>query len=100
MRVVYKERREALVDALVSECGDLLDPHPSDSGMQLWAALRGTRSDVAVRDAAAQHGIEVAALSSYFVGRTRARGLVFGFGGVRPSGLRSGAQRLARAITE
>jgi GntR family transcriptional regulator/MocR family aminotransferase len=98
MRAVYRERGEALVEALGSECGGILAPRPSDSGMQLWAELRGAGSDVAARDAAAQGGIEVGALSSYFIGRPRARGLVFGFGGVRPAALRAAVHRLARAI--
>ncbi|HEU0036245.1 MAG TPA: PLP-dependent aminotransferase family protein [Kofleriaceae bacterium] len=100
MRRVYEERSQALVDAVASECGGMLEPRPSDSGMQLWAALRVACSDVAVRDAAAQRGIEVAALSSYFVGRARMRGLVFGFGALRPTALRAGVQRLARAIED
>jgi GntR family transcriptional regulator/MocR family aminotransferase len=99
MRVVYRERSEALLDALAAECGGAHDPSPSETGMQLWARLRAG-SDVAVRDAAAARGIEIGALSDYFVGRPRASGLVFGFGGVRPAALRTGAQRLAQAIAD
>jgi GntR family transcriptional regulator/MocR family aminotransferase len=100
MRVAYRERSEALVDALHAECGGALEPHPSETGMQLWAALHAPCSDRAVRDAAAARGVELAALSDYFVGRRRTSGLVFGFGGVRPAALRTGAQRLAQAIED
>ncbi|NVB77858.1 MAG: PLP-dependent aminotransferase family protein [Kofleriaceae bacterium] len=98
MRVAYRERGEALLDALTAECSGVLDPRPSATGMQLWAALSSPSSDRAVRDAAAQHGIELAAVSDYYVGRARGNGLVFGFGGVRPAALRAGVKQLAAVL--
>ena len=97
MRVAYRERSEVLLEALAAECGGVLDPHPSATGMQLWAEVR-SYADRAVQDAAARHGVELAALSEYFVGRPRRTGLVFGFGGVRPAAIRAGVKQLARAI--
>jgi GntR family transcriptional regulator/MocR family aminotransferase len=52
-----------------------------------------------VRDAAAKHGIELAALSDYYAGRSRHNGLVFGFGGVRPAAIRAGAKQLATVLS-
>ena len=98
MRVAYRERGEALLDALVAECSGVLDPRPSATGMQLWAALRAPYSDRAVRDAGAEQGLELAALSDYYAGRSRANGLVFGFGGVRPAALRAGVKQLAKLL--
>jgi DNA-binding transcriptional MocR family regulator len=66
--------------------------------MQLWAELPRRLSDCAVRDRAAQHGIEVAAVSAYYAKRARANGLVFGFGGVRPAALRAGVKQLAALL--
>jgi GntR family transcriptional regulator/MocR family aminotransferase len=98
MRTVYRERGEALVKELRAVCGGALDPRPCDTGMQLSAVLRGPVRDVRVRDEAALLGIEVAPLSDYFLGRPRAAGLVFGFGGVRPAAIRAGVHTLARAL--
>jgi GntR family transcriptional regulator/MocR family aminotransferase len=98
MRTAYRERGEALVEALRAACGGALDPRPCDTGMQLAAGLRGQVRDAAVRDEAARLGIEVAPLSDYFLGRPRMSGLVFGFGGVRPAAIRAGVQALARAL--
>ncbi|RKI65048.1 PLP-dependent aminotransferase family protein [Corallococcus sp. AB049A] len=98
MRAAYRERGEALVDALVSECSGVLAPRPCDTGMQLCASLAAPLSDLRVRDEAARLGVEVAALSDYFLGRRRDAGLVFGFGGVRPDALREGTRTLARAL--
>jgi GntR family transcriptional regulator / MocR family aminotransferase len=98
MRVAYRERSEALVAALEADCGDELAPAPCDTGMQLVATLRSRLSDRRVAEEAARLGVEVGALSSYGMGRSRRRGLVFGFGGVRPSAMRAATQQLARAI--
>ena len=45
MRVAYRERGEALLAALRSECAGVLDPHPCDTGMQLSADLAPDLSD-------------------------------------------------------
>ncbi|RKH27383.1 PLP-dependent aminotransferase family protein [Corallococcus praedator] len=98
MRVAYRERGEALLDALRADCAGTLTPRPCDTGMQVSASLAAPLSDLRVRDEAARLGVEVAALSDYFLGRRREAGLVFGFGGVRPDALRAGTRTLARAL--
>ncbi|WP_223638684.1 PLP-dependent aminotransferase family protein [Corallococcus sp. EGB] len=98
MRAAYRERGEALLDALRADCSGVLVPRPCDTGMQLRASLAAPLSDLRVRDEAARRGVEVAALSDYFLGRRRESGLVFGFGGVRPDALREGTRILARAL--
>ncbi|HEY5920051.1 MAG TPA: PLP-dependent aminotransferase family protein, partial [Kofleriaceae bacterium] len=45
MRVAYRERSEALLAALETDCGDVLAPSPCDTGMQLVATLRSRVSD-------------------------------------------------------
>jgi GntR family transcriptional regulator/MocR family aminotransferase len=97
MRVAYRERAEAFVDALRAECGPALSAGPCDTGMQACATL-ASGSDRALRDAAAERGVEVGALSDYYLGRPRARGLVFGFGCVRPPALRAGCRELAKLL--
>ncbi|RKH59961.1 PLP-dependent aminotransferase family protein [Corallococcus aberystwythensis] len=98
MRTAYRERGEALLEALHADCPGVLMPRPCDTGMQVCASLAAPLSDLDVRDEAARKGVEVAALSGYFLGRRRESGLVFGFGGVRPETLRAGTRALARAL--
>jgi GntR family transcriptional regulator / MocR family aminotransferase len=98
MRGVYRERAEALLDALRSRCAGVLEPKPCDTGMQLCAMLPGGVSDVDVRDRAAREGIEVAPLSDYRLGRGGRGGLVFGFGAIRPAAIRAGVESLQRAL--
>jgi GntR family transcriptional regulator/MocR family aminotransferase len=96
MRTAYRERNEALVDALQAECAGALTPHPSETGMQLWAEL--DLPDLRVRDEAAARGVETSAVSDYYLEKPRKAGLVLGFGCVRPQQMRAGAQRLMQAI--
>ena len=98
MRGVYRERAEALLDALRSRCAGVLEPKPCDTGMQLCAMLPSGMSDVAVRDRVARAGIEVAPLSDYRLGRGGRGGLVFGFGAVRPAAIRAGVESMQRAL--
>ncbi|AKQ67978.1 Transcriptional regulator, GntR family domain / Aspartate aminotransferase [Myxococcus hansupus] len=98
MRVAYRERGEALLEALRADCAGALTPRACDTGMQLTASLAAPLSDQRVRDEAARRGVEVAALSDYASGRHREGGLVFGFGCVRPEALREGTRTLARAL--
>ncbi|MGZ6071790.1 MAG: MocR-like pyridoxine biosynthesis transcription factor PdxR [Myxococcaceae bacterium] len=98
MRGVYRERAEVLLDALRTRCAGLLEPRPCDTGMQLCAMLPPGVSDVAVRDRAAQLGVEVAPLSGYAFGRRRRGGLVFGFGSTRPAAIRNGVETLQPAL--
>jgi GntR family transcriptional regulator/MocR family aminotransferase len=97
MRVAYRERAEAFVEALRAECYPALIAGPCDTGMQACATL-ATGSDRRLRDAAAERGLETGALSDYYLGRARARGLVFGFGCVRPHALRAGCRELAKVL--
>jgi GntR family transcriptional regulator/MocR family aminotransferase len=98
MRVAYRERGEALLAALRSECAGVLDPHPCDTGMQLSADLAPDLSDRRVGEAALARGVEVGALSDYGLGHRSLQGLVFGFGCARPPALRTAVIELARAI--
>ena len=97
MRLAYRERAEAFVEALHAECGSELVAGPCDTGMQACATL-ASGSDRDLRDAAAERGVEVGALSDYYLGRARARGLVFGFGCVRPPAIRAGCRELAKVL--
>jgi GntR family transcriptional regulator/MocR family aminotransferase len=95
MRTAYRERNEALVEALHGECAGALEPHPSETGMQLWAET--DVPDVPLRDEAAARGVEASAISDYYLEEPRRRGLLLGYGCVRPKEMRQAAQRLMQA---
>lgn len=94
MHALYRERRDALVEALADELGGELEVVGADAGLHLATTLpRGVRDlDVATRAAAA--GLWVMPLSSFAIGRARHQGLVLGYGGTDLPEIRDGVRRL------
>lgn len=104
MREVYRERRDALLDALESRLGDAVAPYASDSGMFLSLRLPRGASDQVVSRRAAELDVDAPALSEYRLGPERANrdwiqsGLMLGFAAYTPREIQSGVARLARAF--
>ena len=98
MRVLYRERLEALRAAAERHCGGALRVRPVHTGLHAVADLLGADAE-RVCEAAAALGVEVMPLSAYCFGRARpANALVLGFGAVRPDVLARGMERLSAAI--
>jgi GntR family transcriptional regulator/MocR family aminotransferase len=98
MRMVYMERRQALVDAIGAEAGDRLEVIGAAAGLHLAALLPPGVSDEAVARRAAAKGIHVTPLSScYFSPPTRG-GLILGYGGTTPHEIREAVRRLAACL--
>lgn len=94
MRSLYRERRDALVEALAEELGDELEVLGAEAGLHLTTTLpRGVRDrEVATR--AAAEGLWTMPLSSCAIGRASRQGLVLGYGGTDLPGIRDGVRRL------
>ena len=98
MRQLYKERRNALVDALTRELGTRLEVSVPEAGMHLVAWLpRGMSAQLAAQRAAA-YGLYVLPLSHFSLRPLPRDGLVLGFASASPQELRAGVQRLALAL--
>ena len=97
MRLLYAERRKALVDALSKELPQL-EVIGDAAGMHLVAALPvGARDrDLALR--AAAQGLWTMPLSACFLGPSGRAGLVLGYGGVTEREIREGVNRLAPLV--
>jgi GntR family transcriptional regulator/MocR family aminotransferase len=81
MRAAYQDQRDTLVAALRRRLGDHLSVDPPDQGMHLVAYLRRGLSDVAVENAARDHGVIVRAMSRMYVAAPVQSALMFGFSG-------------------
>lgn len=94
MRHLYRRRRAQVVRAL----RDLPDVrvYPMDGG--LHAVVEHDRPEASVLDHLAQRGVMVSALSDYWAGGGRRRGLVFGFGGVPDADLAVGLDAIREAL--
>ncbi|WP_260464059.1 PLP-dependent aminotransferase family protein [Burkholderia sp. Bp8963] len=101
MRMLYAERRDALLAALERHCPDLLDwGTVPDAGLHLVARLRRAATpdaDLAVWDAATALGLQTPPLSSHYRAGGEA-GLVIGFGATLASNMPDAVRRLRRAI--
>jgi GntR family transcriptional regulator / MocR family aminotransferase len=98
MRTAYRERLEALADAVERLCGGVLRLRTVRTGLHAVADLDGVDAS-RVSLEAAKRGIEVTPIAAYFAHHAKAtNGLVLGFAAVRPSVLYRGVEELAAAI--
>jgi GntR family transcriptional regulator / MocR family aminotransferase len=93
MRLLYAERRKALVGALAKELPEL-EVIGDAAGMHLVAALPERMRDRDVALAAAGQGLWTMPLSACYTGAAPRPGLVLGYGGVNEREIRDAVKRL------
>jgi len=98
MHTRYAERRAALIAAVASELGELLEVHAPEAGMHLVGWLPPHMDDAAVAQQAATYGVEVLPVSVFSREPMRRGGLVLGYAAVNEQEIRDGVHRLAMAI--
>ena len=99
MRSLYEERRDVLVEALVSHLGRSVTLGPTEAGMHLVAHLDARRDDVDLAARADQAGRGPGALSRQYLRRLAPPGLLLGFSGSPPDDLRRGVRSLGRLLS-
>jgi len=100
MRGLYAGRLEALLTAISSECGHLLEAQAPQAGMHLVGWLPPGMADMEVERRAARAGIEVVALSAMSRQPLPRGGLVLGFAGCSEADIQAGVRTLARVLRE
>ena len=98
MRVLYKERRGALVSAIEGELPDEFRVLGGEAGMHLVVTLANGVSDLETSVRAAERGLWVMPLSSCYSGRISRRGLVLGFGCTHVPGIIDGVRRIREVV--
>ena len=98
MRMLYIERRKALVETLQKRIGEKLEVIGAEAGMHLVALLPVGVSDVAISKRAAEMGISAMPLSSCYAKAPRRGGLVLGYGGTDASQIQNALRRLAMCM--
>jgi GntR family transcriptional regulator/MocR family aminotransferase len=98
IRLLYRDQRDRLVEALRHHGSAYLEVEPPDQGMHLVAHLRPGLCDVAVEKAALGEGVVVRALSRLYVRARPRQGLLLGFSGYPASAIAPAARRLAKAL--
>jgi GntR family transcriptional regulator/MocR family aminotransferase len=99
MRQVYSERRKVLIDSLHKECGDLLEIHGIEAGMNLAVTLpRGFR-DLEIAARASEKNLWLLPLSPNYLGKPVRHGFNLGFGSTAAQQI-PGAVRKLRALLD
>ena len=79
MRVLYRERRSALVDSISRELGSMVEVLGSDAGMHLALTLPNGINDLEIAERAARQNLWLWPLSTSYLGEARP-GFILGFG--------------------
>jgi GntR family transcriptional regulator / MocR family aminotransferase len=98
MRLVYTERRNALVDALQRELGGELDVVVPEAGIHLAAWLSENTSIQPATLERAAHHLPILTASQLSMRPLHRDGLLLGFASAGPEQLRAGVRMLARAL--
>jgi GntR family transcriptional regulator/MocR family aminotransferase len=98
MRMLYLERRKALIDALQERVDAKLEVIGAEAGMHLVALLPVGVSDVAISKRAAEMGISALPLSSCYAKPPLRGGLILGYGGTDATQIQNAARKLAMCM--
>jgi GntR family transcriptional regulator / MocR family aminotransferase len=100
MRMLYMERRKALVSAIQSQMGDWFEVIGAEAGMHLVALLPPRTDDVAVSREAGQRGISAMPLSSCYLKPPPRGGLILGYGGANAPEIHDGIRKLRMSLQD
>ena len=98
MRILYMQRRRALVNAIQMQMGEITEVIGAEAGMHLVALLPRGIDDVAVSRKAAQKGISATPLSSCYSKPTIRGGLILGYGGANAHQIHDGIRTLRTIV--
>jgi GntR family transcriptional regulator/MocR family aminotransferase len=98
MRILYKNRRNALVDAIRDQMGDMLEIVSAEAGMYLAALLPPGVEDSAVSRKAAERGVSAMPLSACCLKRLARGGLVLGYGCADTMQILNGVRELNKVL--
>jgi GntR family transcriptional regulator / MocR family aminotransferase len=98
MRMLYMERRSALVKAIGAQMADMLEVIGAEAGLHLVSLLPPGIDDVAVSRKAAQRGISAMPLSSCYLTPPARGGLILGYGGANLHQIHDGISKLRMCV--
>jgi GntR family transcriptional regulator / MocR family aminotransferase len=80
MRVLYRERRSALVDSIRKELGAAVQVVGDEAGMHLAVTLQSGSRDMEIAEQAARQNLWLWPLSHCYIGNVACPGFILGFG--------------------
>ncbi|MGH9365081.1 MAG: PLP-dependent aminotransferase family protein, partial [Thermoanaerobaculia bacterium] len=98
-RLLCRERRSALVNAIQDQLGGVLQVLGDQAGMFLAATFQDGRRDREISERAARHGLWAAPLSDSYLGKARRQGFILGYGGTSVAEIVDGVCQLRKVIS-
>ena len=98
MRRTYGTRRQAFIELLDSEFGQIASHKNHLAGMQIALELSKTTNDVAISKEAEIHNIHCPPLSEFYAGKHRQSGLLMGYSSISPEEMLAPLQKLSAII--
>lgn len=80
MRILYRERRSALVDSINRELGSIVEVLGGEAGMHLTVTLPNRTRDVEIAERAARQNLRIWPFSPTYLGERARPGFILGFG--------------------
>jgi GntR family transcriptional regulator/MocR family aminotransferase len=94
LRLVYGERRTALVDSLHQQFGSRLEVHGAQAGMHLVVSIPKGFHDQEIAERAALRKLWLWPLSSTYLGKPLRQGFILGFGSTKSAEIPNDVQRM------
>jgi GntR family transcriptional regulator/MocR family aminotransferase len=98
MRVLYHERRSALVDSIHQELGSRVEVLGSEAGMHLTVVLPEGSPDEEIAHRAARQNLWIWPLSRAYLGEKSRPGFILGFGSTPVSDIPAAVRKLRNLL--
>jgi GntR family transcriptional regulator / MocR family aminotransferase len=99
MRVLYRERRSALVDSIGKELGPMVEVLGGEAGMHLAVTLSSGQRDLEIAGRAARHNLWLWPLSPCYLGKVSRPGFILGFGSTAAAEIPRAVRKLRNLLT-
>jgi GntR family transcriptional regulator / MocR family aminotransferase len=99
MRVLYRERRSALVDNLRKELGSTVEVLGGDAGMHLAVTMQKAGRDVQIGQQATRQNLWIWPLSLSYLGEVSRQGFILGFGSTTVEEIPRAVRKLRSLLT-
>jgi len=99
MRVLYRERRSALVDSISKELGSMVEVLGAEAGMHLAVTLPNGSRDLEIAQQAARQNLWIWPLSPSYLGAVARPGFILGFGSTAVADIPGAVRKLRDLLT-